>query len=151
ARNSANGDNDVDGLFSSLGSNLIGDNSGALTSFNAATGDYVGTAFKPLDPGLDPLGNYGGPTQTLRLKANSSDIDRGNNAATTGTMNIATDQRGQLRRSGLTVDIGAYEVQQPSLNKTYTLAQGTTLTTTLASGLLAGLNNPLNQIVTIRG
>jgi len=36
------------------------------------------------------------------------------------------------------------------LNQTYTLAQGTTLTTTATNGLLAGISNPLNRTVTVQ-
>ena len=44
---------------------------GAAGSFNPFTGDFIGTTLAPLDPGLDPLGNYGGPSPTHRLKAGS--------------------------------------------------------------------------------
>ena len=151
AKNVADRNNDVDGVFSSLGSNLIGTVTAAGASFGAATGDFVGSAATPLDPGLDPLGSYGGPTLTFRLSAGSFAADRGNSIVATGPLGLTTDQRGQSRRSGISVDIGAYEGTAKDQNKSYTLAQGTTLTTTAAtSGLLAGYNNPLGKTVTVQ-
>ena len=140
----------MNGVFSSLGSNLIGDNTGAARSFNAATGDLVGSALKPLDPGLDPLGNYGGPTQTFRPHAGSLVVDRGNDVVATGPLQLTTDQRGDPRRAGSAVDIGSYEAIQTGQNKTYSLAQGTSLTITVANGLLAGYDNPLGKTVTVQ-
>jgi hypothetical protein len=151
AKNAANQNKDVDGVFSSLGSNLIGTVTAAGAGFGAGSGDFVGSAAAPLDPGLDPLGNYGGPTQTFRLSAGSFAADRGNSVVATGPLALTTDQRGQPRRSGSAVDIGAYEATAKDQNKSYTLAQGTTLTTTAATtGLLAGYNNPLGKTVTVQ-
>jgi hypothetical protein len=151
AKNGASMNSDVDGVFASLGSNLIGDNTGAAASFNAATGDFVGTFGGPLDPGLDPLGNHGGTTQTFRLRTDSFAIDRGKSTVVSGVAPVATkDQRGQPRRSGIDVDIGAFEFAQKSLSRSYSLNQGITLTTTATSSLLAGVNNPLGKTVTAK-
>ena len=57
------------------------------------------------DPLLAPLGNYGGPTQTMALLPGSPAI----NAGTNGPGIPTTDQRG-LGRVGA-VDIGAFESQ----------------------------------------
>src|SRR5262249_40174466 len=84
------------------------------------------------------------------LRPGSFAIDRGNNSVATGSLQLVTDQRGASRLQGTGVDIGAYEVPQRALNQTYTLAQGTTLTTTAANGLLAGISNPLNRTVTVQ-
>jgi CSLREA domain-containing protein len=52
----------------SQGFNLVGDHSGGEDYFPAgmpnASGDFVGTEAAPLDPRLDVLGDYGGPTPT---------------------------------------------------------------------------------------
>jgi hypothetical protein len=52
------------------GFSFVGSNEGCATLFPAgspnAAGDWVGTAAAPLDPVLDPLGDYGGPTPTHR-------------------------------------------------------------------------------------
>ena len=149
AKNDANATNDVDGVFASLGSNLIGD-IGSSAGFGAALGDFVGSTRAPLDPGLDPLGNYGGPTQTFRPGVGSLAIDRGDSSVVTGPLGLTTDQRGHARRSGSAVDIGAYEVIIPGQDKSYTLRQGSTLTTSGINGLLAGYHNPLHKSVTVQ-
>jgi uncharacterized repeat protein (TIGR01451 family) len=59
-------------------------------------------------PGLLPLGNYGGETQTVALANNSPAIDAGDNVVTT----VTTDQRGVSRISNGKVDIGAFELQK---------------------------------------
>ncbi|OZH54211.1 hypothetical protein AFK68_12370 [Hydrocoleum sp. CS-953] len=63
------------------------------------------------DPGLLPLQNNGGSTQTQGLLSNSIAIDAGDNASAVG---LPFDQRGPLfdRIVNGTVDIGAYELQQ---------------------------------------
>jgi len=78
--------------ISSLGHNL---ESGNTCGFTAA-GDLVNT-----NPGLGPLGDHGGPTETHALLAGSPAI----NAAGACP---ATDQRGSSRPFGV-CDIGAYE------------------------------------------
>ena len=89
--------------------NLIGTGgSGGLV--NGVNGNQVGVA----DPGLGPLADNGGPTQTIALLPGSPAIDAGSNALavdpTTGQP-LTTDQRGAgfLRIVNGTVDIGAYE------------------------------------------
>lgn len=59
------------------------------------------------NPLLAPLGNYGGPTQTMPPLFGSPAIDAGLDAAAL----TFTDQRGYTRFSGARVDIGAVEAQ----------------------------------------
>ena len=73
--------------------NLIGTGSGGL--MNGVNGNLVGVA----NPGLAPLGNYGGPTQTMALLPGSPAIDAG-----TSTGAPAMDQRG-LGRVGAAWEI----------------------------------------------
>jgi len=67
-----------------------------------------------IDPLFEPLGDYGGPTQTLALRSNSPAIDSGDFGQCP-----PVDQRGQTRPvdgdgDGQAVcDIGAFEAQQP--------------------------------------
>jgi hypothetical protein len=85
---------------------------GQLTLKNSiVSGNTGGDVFKITDAGnnliggtplLAPLGNYGGPTQTMALLPGSPAINAG-----TGTGAPATDQRG-IGRVGA-VDIGAFE------------------------------------------
>jgi ELWxxDGT repeat protein len=104
---------DVNGLFSSLGHNLIGDGTGG-TGFTAAA-DQVGTTAQPVNPMLNPPGNYGGPTPTMVPQLGSPAIDAGDN-----TNAPASDQRGFPRivdadpnvdSDGPVIDIGAVEFQ----------------------------------------
>lgn len=65
------------GRFISGDFNLIGnDGSTTGTGFNYL-GDQTGTSLSLLDPLLDPLGDYGGMTETHRLHTNSTAIDKG--------------------------------------------------------------------------
>jgi hypothetical protein len=101
---------DVSGAFTSGGHNLIGEGSTGAGFRNGNKGDQVGTSDDPIDPGLAPLANNGGPTMTHALLAGSPAIDRGDDAGAP-----ATDQRGALRpRDGdgngsRIADIGAFE------------------------------------------
>jgi hypothetical protein len=73
--------------------NLIGDGTWLSGISNAdANHNQVGTSGNPIDPRLGPLGNYGGPTQTMPLLPGSPAIDAG-----TSDGAPVADQRGQLR------------------------------------------------------
>jgi predicted outer membrane repeat protein len=96
---------------------LSTNNAGAATVFNSIiagntggsssniSGVYTdnGGNLTDFDPMLAPLGNYGGPTQTMLPLPGSPAIDDG-----VATM-ITTDQRGFYRTVGLAPDIGAVE------------------------------------------
>ncbi len=70
---------------------------------NGTSCGFTGPADVNGDPSLDALANYGGPTDTLRLRAGSPAINAG------GAVSLATDQRGVTRPRGSAADIGAYE------------------------------------------
>jgi parallel beta-helix repeat protein/predicted outer membrane repeat protein len=84
--------------------NLIG-TGGSAGLLNGVNGNIVGVAHAL----LAPLGNYGGPTQTMDLQPGSPAIDAGSNALLPA--GLTTDQRGRTRIVNGTVDIGAFEVQ----------------------------------------
>ncbi|HWD91198.1 MAG TPA: right-handed parallel beta-helix repeat-containing protein [Verrucomicrobiae bacterium] len=65
------------------------------------------------NPLLAPLGNYGGPTQTMLPLAGSAAIDAG---LDTAAPSLIIDQRGYPRQSGAHVDIGAVEAQWAPAN-----------------------------------
>jgi CSLREA domain-containing protein len=81
---------DLGGVFTSLGHNLIGIGYDASGFTDKVQGDQVGTVAAPLDPHLGPLANNGGPTLTHALLAHSPAIDRGDNT----DIAFITDQRG---------------------------------------------------------
>ncbi len=83
------------GLFASEGYNLFDDAPG----FAPQVGDQFNA-----NADLLPLADYGGPTFTHALGANSDAID-------TGFTSLLTDQRGFFRPAGLADDIGAYEFE----------------------------------------
>ena len=95
---------DVSGPLASLGHNLIGDGTGGS---GFADTDLVGTTAAPIDPQLQPLGDNGGPTRTMRPLPSSPAIDAGDN-----TDAPPTDQRGFCRIVHHTIDIGAVELQR---------------------------------------
>ena len=101
---------DINGTIS--GSyNLIGTADGLTGPTAGFDGNQIGTAANPIDPKLRPLGDYGGPTQTMPPLPGSPAIDAGSNALAVGPDGkpLPTDQRGYYRIFNHTVDIGAVE------------------------------------------
>jgi CSLREA domain-containing protein len=107
------------GTTSSEGYNLIEtDPLGTITDTQNAGTDVTG-----VDPGLYPLGFYGGVTPTHALYLSSPALDKGKNFATNALGNpILTDQRGFIRpfdlaqvnaQNGDGSDIGAFESTGP--------------------------------------
>ena len=123
----------------SLGHNLVGetdDSSGWVSS------DLTGTIAQPLNPLLAPLGNYGGPTQTMALLPGSPAINAG-----TSTGAPTTDQRGQPRVGA--VDIGAFESQGFTLAPVAgSTPQSTVANTAFANPLAVSVtaNNPVEPV-----
>lgn len=92
--------------------NLIGTGgSGGLQdrSVDPANGNQVGVA----NPVLAPLGNYGGPTQTMPLLPGSPALGAGSAALAVDASgnSLTADQRGLSRVVGGAIDIGAVENQ----------------------------------------
>ena len=99
AGNTAPNDPDCSGPATSLGHNLIGNDSGC--SFTAVTGDLVN-----VDPLFGPLQDNSGPTFTHALLPGSPAIDH----IPPQSCTVTTDQRGVARPQGSGCDIGAFEV-----------------------------------------
>lgn len=100
---------DVDGDFDSEGWNLIG--TGPATGEFTNIGDQNGVT----DPGLGPLADNGGPTQTHAVRSGSPALDKGNGGS------LTVDQRGEPRpvdfpsvanaTGGDGSDVGSFELQ----------------------------------------
>ncbi len=112
----SSGASDIGGPGTDLGSsNLIGTGgSGGLV--NEVDGNLVGVA----NAGLAPLGNYGGPTETMALLPTSAAIGAG-----TAASGITTDQRGAPRPTSGAVDIGAFQDQGYTVGVSSGSRQGT--------------------------
>ncbi len=140
----ANNSNDctVDngGVLTSGGYNLDSDGSCGLTS----SGDLSNVSAN-----LGPLQNNGGNTETHDLLAGSYAINGGDNTTCTSAPVNSIDQRGEIRPSGSSCDIGALETQNiPLIMLTKAIANaepgpGDTITYTIVlsnSGLLTATN-----------
>jgi hypothetical protein len=141
---------DVSGAVVNSANNLIGDGTGLSGITNGVGGNQIGTSASPINPRLGPLSSNGGPTRTMALAPGSPAIDAGVNGLI--PPGITTDQRGFARISGPRVDIGAYEVQEPTLPTTlasaiatYGAAYSQTITATETTG---GAGGPYTYAVT---
>ena len=151
---------DVSGTFTTLGNNLVGNNSGASASFPPpavpgqpnTNGDFVGSASNILDPLIDGnLGDNGGPTATHLLLKDSLAIDGGENTGLSSE--IASEQRGAPRILDgpdadlvQTIDIGAVEFGNFYVNSTDDLTD----TTPLGDGLVDGDLLAIGKQITLR-
>ncbi|NEO58631.1 MAG: right-handed parallel beta-helix repeat-containing protein [Okeania sp. SIO3B5] len=98
-------------IANSTGRDAVLNNSLIDTNVNNLIEDGHYNPFLSGNPGLGPLQNNGGFTETHALLSDSIAIDAGDNRGATG---LTSDQRGLGfdRIINGTVDIGAYEVQQ---------------------------------------
>jgi len=86
--------------------NNLGSTSGPeVVNFNGTITQSGASLTSSIDPLLAPLGNYGGPTQTMPPLPGSPALDQ----ATVRNPALTTDQRGQPRPIGLRPDLGAVE------------------------------------------
>jgi hypothetical protein len=101
--------------ITSGGYNLIGKTAGC--AFTSSTGDKLNK-----NPLLLPLGNYGGPTETMLPSPTSPVV----NAVPNGSCPIKSDQRGVKRPQGTKCDMGADERTSKDPTKSATVAAPTT-------------------------
>ncbi|MGI8690148.1 MAG: choice-of-anchor Q domain-containing protein [Thermomicrobiales bacterium] len=139
------------GSVASAGYNI--DNSGG-TCHLTGTGDRSG------DPGIGPLANNGGPTQTYLPLTGSQAIDQIPNTGGCNGAGVATDQRGVARPqpAGGLCDIGSVEVQAtaptvtgiaPSSGPTTGGSRVTITGTGFQSGLTVRFGGPSGSTATI--
>ncbi len=134
---------DALGTIVSQGHNLIGETDG---SSGWVGSDLTGTSAYPLNPLLAPLGNYGGPTQTMALLPGSPAIDAGNNGLVPA--GVTTDQRGLPRVVNGFVDIGAFESGGFTIAVSSGSGQSTAVFTAFSAPLIATVtaNNPSEPV-----
>jgi predicted outer membrane repeat protein len=110
AGNSSDSGPDLSGPVDSGSSyNLVGSDDGSLSGISDGVNhNQIGTTDNPIDPGLAALADYGGPTHTLALLANSPALDAGD-----PSLGGTPDQRGVVRSGG--VNIGAFQASTSSL------------------------------------
>ncbi|MFK7784104.1 MAG: choice-of-anchor Q domain-containing protein [Crocinitomicaceae bacterium] len=89
----------------SNGYNFIGDSTGS--NWIVATGDTLGNDLLPIDPLVDVLTNNGGNSPTIAITSVSACVDAAN-----PIQFLEKDQRGFVRPSGNSPDIGAFELCQ---------------------------------------
>ncbi|EEF61997.1 hypothetical protein Cflav_PD4660 [Pedosphaera parvula Ellin514] len=81
-----------------------------VQSFTNSGGSFTNSGVILANPLLGPLANNGGGTSTMKLLQGSPALDAGDSA-----LAPFLDQLGGLRVSGLKVDLGAVELQVPTL------------------------------------
>ena len=155
---------DIYGMITSPSAyNLIDNGSGITNLTQLNPSNLIGTTANPLNPGLGPLANNGGPTQTMALLPDSPAINAGSNALAVDANGnpLITDQRGIgfPRIVNGTVDIGAYESTYgsqpqtlsfpPISTQTYGVAP-ITLTATATSNLTSELYGNLRTSYHLR-
>lgn len=135
-----NGYPDIRGVFTSGGSNLIGDGTDDYTSgFADGVGhDQVGTQAAPINPLLGQLQNNGGPTPTLALLSGSPAIQAG------FSTHLPLDQRGAPRPQPR-ADVGAY--QAVNFIQGAGRSWGNNGTAQLANGTLGGVQTSPGPVV----
>ncbi|HZZ80259.1 MAG TPA: putative Ig domain-containing protein, partial [Gemmataceae bacterium] len=117
---------------------MLGNTAG--TSIDASTG--TGNILNPATLGLGAFGDYGGPTYTIPLLANSPAISAG-----TGIGAPATDQRGVARATP--PDMGAYQI---TIAKPYfTTAAATTFTVGKPGSFAIVANGPSTPTLSVSG
>jgi hypothetical protein len=90
--------------------NLVGDGTGMTGISDGVSHDLVGSAAAPIEAGLGPLQDNGGPTLTIALLPGSPALRGGSTAYAADA-----DQRGLARVVDGAIDIGAYQTQDYGL------------------------------------
>ncbi len=126
---------DGTGILISGGNNLIGDGTGITGFINGSNGDQVGAAGAAINPGLAPLGNYGGPTQTMLPEPGSLAICAGAQAGIPS--GVTTDQRGVgFPNTNTTYSSGSTCVDGGAVQTNYAMSFTTSPPATFNSGAL---------------
>src|SRR6185437_6451184 len=122
ASNQAEFDQNCDGIVTDQGGNI---------EFGDAS---CPAGFLRADPGVSPLANHGGATQTIALQPGSAAINH------VRTCVLGTDQRGVARPTGSPCDSGAYQVAPPTV-----IGVSVSAVTTTTAGIAASVNPNLRD------
>jgi hypothetical protein len=124
------------------GHNLIGDGTDCVTLTNGTNGDQVGVP----NPGLNPLANNGGPTDTVGLQTSSPAIAAADLTTCQDSPISGLDQRGDPRNGAEGCDIGAYDTGGDGgiVNHTYFVAP------TGSDAITCAANTHANPFATIQ-
>jgi hypothetical protein len=114
--------------------NLIGDGAGVSGISDGSQGNQIGSNGNVINPLLAPLGNFGGPTQTMPLLPGSPALAAGGTSVS-GLPTI--DQRGFARQRNSTVDIGAFESRGFTVSVVAGSNQQAVVTTAFTNSLTA--------------
>jgi uncharacterized protein (TIGR03382 family) len=120
---------------------LIGNGTGITGISNGVNGNQVGTSASPISPMLAPLGNYGGPTQTLIPLPGSIAICAGSSSVVpNGT---TTDQRGMAFNAGGYCPAGS--VDSGAVQTNYALSFSTNPPANVLTGTSFGAGVTLDE------
>jgi hypothetical protein len=136
---SPSGPNDVGGPSSVSGSNNLIGTGGSGGLQNGVNGNIVLTSLAGL--GLAPLGDYGGPTQTMALLPGGLAI-----AAGTAVSGVTADQRG-VPLDSPNPDIGAFQSRGFTITVTSGNAQSTGVGTSFPNPLVVTVSSPYGDPV----
>ena len=129
---------DLSGFFTSLGYNLVGLQDGSIGFTNNVRRDLVGSG-SAIDAMVNSLADNGGPVNTCSLQPGSPALDAGDDSLLGSPWFLATDARGDARKSGVHVDIGAYEfalLSTPVVAHVTITTNGALLTVTNTPGVI---------------
>jgi parallel beta-helix repeat protein len=143
AGNTASGDpSDIGGTGGASGSNNLIGTGGSDGLTTGGIGNIVDVA----NPGLEPLADYGGPTDTMALIPDSPAIGAG-----IALSEISTDERGAPRSTIGAIDIGAFQDQGYSVTVSSGSPQAAMVNDAFSAPLVALLkegfvNTPLPNV-----
>jgi hypothetical protein len=124
-------------LIPGQGYNVIGNTSG---SFGWSPNNKLN-----VNPLLTPLGNYGGPTQTIAILPGSPAIGTGSTALI--PPGVVTDQRGKPRLTNGKVDIGAFQSQGFTITAASGDHQSTSINSPFAAPLVVDVKSAYGEPV----
>ncbi|HEX7570424.1 MAG TPA: choice-of-anchor Q domain-containing protein [Verrucomicrobiae bacterium] len=128
---------DVSGFFTSHGYNLVSLCDGYTGFTNNILSDIVGSG-SAIDAMVNGLANNGGPVNTCSLQPGSPALDAGDDSLLGSPWFLTADARGDARKSGAHVDIGAYEfalLSTPVVGHVTITTDGVLLTVTNTPGV----------------